>query len=92
MEGKYTAEDLSKLGQAIENAAHSMRRGGKREGAGRKATGRKTVSKNMIARIGIGEHREFDEEVVPVVRKRHGIRVIDIPERDARSFPCGNGP
>lgn len=46
----------------------------------------------MIARIGIGEHREFDEEVVPVVRKRHGIRVIDIPERDARSFPCGNGP
>ena len=44
MEGKYTAEDLSKLGQAIENAAHSMRRGGKREGAGRKATGRKTVS------------------------------------------------
>ena len=24
--------------------------------------------------------------------KRHGIRVIDIPERDARSFPCGNSP
>lgn len=44
MEGKYTAEDLSKLRQAIESAAHSMRRGGKREGAGRKATGRKTVS------------------------------------------------
>lgn len=45
------------------------------------------VSKNMIARIGIGEHREFDEEAVPVVRKRHGIRVIDIPERDAAIVP-----